>query len=111
MTTAPQPLSPVLLRHLADMLPEVIYQSRKRLAWTYSDDYEWVRPTEHAYLVSLAEAKLTEEQQRQYLDRLCSLFTCGDGDNGAGQYWFAVIHADEVQRLTALCKVLGKENP
>lgn len=114
MTPTPEPLSPTplglhLQRHLAEMLPEVIHVYSDGLFWLNTDSV--VRTTEYAHLVSLAEAKLTEEQWCDYWDALEDV-TGAAKQNSWGKHYTderLFICATPVQRLTALCRVLGKE--
>lgn len=89
---------------LAAMLPEVTYNdSFDRLRWRSTEVGPWagalVRDTELDYLVRLAEAKLTEEQKREYAIRL---------RNNTGLIWgFPNISATWQQRVLALCQTRG----
>jgi hypothetical protein len=101
---------------LASQLPEKIIFSR----WTYHDAGEllhiiWknnhglVRDTEWDYIARQVEAKLTEEQFRQYRDKLRKIY---DSDtNRASSLVFTIwlIKLDYLTRAAAMKEVLETE--
>ncbi len=114
-------LTPTQLQFLASMLPEDIH-SDDRPHRLY--DFYWrersigrgrgVEITDWNFLVSLAEAKLREEERPKYMDQLFCEYEPNHHnmnwcDLDPHSDWFVIATFPPAQRITAMAKVLNKE--
>lgn len=95
-----------LLIAFAKLLPDLVHMDRAGQHLRWKDSCREVRETEYAHLVSLAEAKLTEEEQIKYARQLRSDAAKWSTET-LDEHYFPVITATPPQRITALCAVHG----